>query len=145
MWPAATCAVPTRTHLPVTHVLPKDQLWFVAARLVRGDIMILSHIRLIGHAPFASVLLTGSASEMQQSASVSLLSNTSDVPALGGHCVFTCCHVHTKKYAFGYLSHIACFKAALIGTLPLVLICMISTGHPLFMFSPHTTFFFSRF
>lgn len=65
VWPAATSTIPASTHLPLTHVLPKDQLRYVAARLVHGDIMILSHIRVIWHALLACLLLAGSAPQIR--------------------------------------------------------------------------------
>lgn len=74
---SSSSTAPASTHLPLTLVLPKDQLQFVAARLVCGDIMILSHIEVIWHALLACLLLAGSASQIQHSASASLLSNTS--------------------------------------------------------------------
>lgn len=77
VWLAATFTVPASTHLPLTLVLPKDQLRFVASRLVCGDIMIVSHIRVIWHALLACLLLAGSAPQIQHSASASLLSKTS--------------------------------------------------------------------
>lgn len=54
--------VPASAHLPLTLVLPKDQLWFTAARLVCRDIMILSHIRVIWHALPGCLLFAGCAS-----------------------------------------------------------------------------------
>lgn len=44
---------------------------------------------------------------------------------------------HRRKIFFTYVCHIVCFHAALSGSLLFVLICMISTCYPLFMFSPH--------
>lgn len=77
VWPAASSTVPASAHLPLTLVLPKDQLRFEAARLDCGDIMILSHIRVIWHALLACLLLAGFSPQNQHSASASLLSNTS--------------------------------------------------------------------
>lgn len=76
-WPAASSTLPASTHLPLTLVLPKDQLQFEAARLDCGDIMILSHIRVIWHALLACLLLAGFPPQIQHCASASLLSNTS--------------------------------------------------------------------
>lgn len=53
------------------------------------------------------------------------------------------CSTPSTKIFLSYLSYIVCFNEVLIGSLLLVLICMISTCYPLFMFSPHTTCFFS--
>lgn len=107
--------------------------------------MILSHIRVIWHALLACRLLAGSAPQIQYSASASLLSNKS------GDSSSVCCTLmrvyvfratKSTKILFSNVSHIVCFNAALIGNLLFVLICIISTCYPLFMFSPHTTLLF---
>lgn len=54
-----------------------------------------------------------------------------------------CLFAAATAVIFSYVSHIVGFNAALIGSLVLVLICMISPCYPLFIFPSHTTCFFS--
>lgn len=100
VWPAATSTVPASTHLPLTLVLPKDQLQFVAGRLVGGDIMILSHIRVIWHALLACLLLAGSAPQISALSTLPLphycQTHQEMVPPFGAHS-FVCMYHHIHK------------------------------------------------
>lgn len=132
------------THLPVTHVLPKDQLWILAARLVHSDIMIFFYPHM-GDST-RSARLSVARGLFSSNAELCLCPITVKAIRRCFYIRWTLCVVLFAAAAtviFSYVSHIVGFNAALIGSLVLVLICMISTCYPLFIFPSHTTCFFS--
>lgn len=134
VWPATIFPrSQLQTHLPLTLVLPKDQLAFVSGRLDCGDIMILSHIRLIRHAPLVSLL--------PLRCSQALVSN----PALCV-CLITVTHlfalcVHLLYAPTCSVMCVILSTSSTTQTLLFVIICRTSTCYSLFMRFPHNLLF----